>query len=86
MGFLGVAKMSKRIGVGCYGANVIIGITGGLKGLLTQTMPWIWCLAYQLELELKDALIEYAVCLQVDEMLFRIYYLHEKATKICRVK
>ena len=30
---------SKLIGVGCDGANVNMGTTGGLKGLHTETMP-----------------------------------------------
>ena len=42
MGCLGVAKWeSKLIGVGCDGANVNMGTTGGMRGLLTQTMSWI---------------------------------------------
>ena len=43
-------RESKLIGVGCDGANVNMGTTGGLKGLLTETMPWVvvfWCLAHR---------------------------------------
>ena len=60
MDFVGVANWeSKLIGVGCDGANVNMGTTGGLKGLITATMPWVvvfWCLAHRLELALRDAL------------------------------
>ena len=86
MGFVGVANWeSKLIGVGCDGANVNLGTTGGLKGLLTQTMPWVvvfWCLVHRLELALRDALRQ-TIFVQVDEMLLRAYYLYEKAPKKC---
>ena len=37
MGYVGVANSeSKLIGVGCDGANINLGTTGGLKGLLTE--------------------------------------------------
>ncbi len=48
---------TKMIGFGCDGTNANIA-DGGLKGLLTETLPWVvvfWCLA-RLELALKDAL------------------------------
>ena len=86
MGFVGVANWeTKLIGVGCDGANVNMGTTGGLKGLLTETMPWVvvfWCLAHRLELALKDALKQ-TFFARVDEMLLRAYYLYEKAPKKC---
>lgn len=42
IGFLGVSNWeSKLIGVGCDGASVNMGIRSGLKGLLTEAMPWI---------------------------------------------
>ena len=60
MSYVGVANWeSKLIDVGCDGANVNMGTTGGLKGVLTETMPWVvvfWCLARRLELALRDAL------------------------------
>lgn len=62
-----------------------MGTTGGLKGLLTETMPWIvvfWCLAHRLELALKDAL-KSTLFVQVDELLLRLYYLYEKSPKKC---
>ena len=86
MGFVGVSNWeSKLIGVGYDGANVNMGTTGGLKGLLRETMPWVvvfWCLAHRLELALKDALRQ-IFFVQVDEMLLRAYYLYEKAPKKC---
>lgn len=40
MGFVGVANWeSKMVGMGCDGANVNMGTTGGLKGLITATIP-----------------------------------------------
>ena len=66
MDFVGVANWeSKLIGVGCDGANVNMGTTGGLKGLITATMPWVvvfWCLAHRLELALRDALKQTFLC------------------------
>jgi len=62
-----------------------MGTTGGLKGLLTETMPWIvvfWCLAHRLELALKDA-SKSTLFVQVDELLLRLYYLYEKSPKKC---
>ncbi len=86
MGFLGVANWEhKLIGMGCDGASVNLGSTSGLKGLLTEAMPWIvvfWCLAHRLELALKDALKD-TFFMQVDEMLLRIYYLYEKSPQKC---
>ena len=81
--YVGVANWeSKLIGVGC---DVNMGTTGGLKGLLTETMPWVvlfWCLAHRLELALRDALRQ-TYFVQVDEMLLRAFYLYEKAPKKC---
>ena len=86
MGFLGVANWEhKLIGMGCDGASVNMGSTSGLKGLLTEAMPWIvvfWCLAHRLELALKDAL-KNTFFAQVDEMLLRIYYLYKNSPKKC---
>jgi hypothetical protein len=86
MGFVGVSNWeSKLIGVGCDGTNVNMGTTGGLKGLLRETMPWVvvfWCMAHRLELVLKDTLRQ-TFFVQVDEMLLRAYYLYEKAPKKC---
>lgn len=69
MGFLAVANWEhKLIGMGCDGAS---GSASGLKGLLTEAMPWIvvfWCLAHRLELALKDAL-KNTFFAQVDDML-----------------
>lgn len=47
------------VSMGCDGANVNMGATGGVKALLVKEMPWIvvfWCLADRLELAIKDAL------------------------------
>lgn len=43
---------TKMVGFGCDGATANIA-EGGLKGILTQEVPWIlmfWCLAHRLEL------------------------------------
>ena len=86
MGFMGVTNWeSKLIGMGCDGASVNMGHRSGLKGLLTEAMPWItvfWCLAHRLELALADAL-KGTLFSQVDKMLLRVYYLYEKAPKKC---
>ena len=86
MGYMGVANWeSKVIGVGCDGANVNMGSTGGLKALLRKEMPWVvvfWCLAHRLELALKDAL-KNTLFTQVDEMLLGAYYLYENSPKKC---
>ena len=74
----------KLIGFGCDGTSVNMCATSGLKGLLTQSVPWIavfWCLAHRLELALKDALKHTQF---MDEMMLRAYYLYEKAPKKCR--
>jgi hypothetical protein len=79
MGFVGVSNWeSKLIGMGCDVANVnMAGTTGDLKGLLSETMPWVvvfWCMAHRLELVLKDTLRQ-TFFVQVDEMLLRAYYI-----------
>ena len=46
------------VGGGTDGAAVNVAGTGGLKGQLTEALPWIywsWCYAHRLELAFRDA-------------------------------
>jgi len=72
------------IGLGCDGANVNVG-DEGLRGKLEVDRPWLttWCMAYRLELALKDAL-KATFFHEIDEMLIQIYYLYTKSSKKCR--
>ena len=48
------------VGGGTDGTAVNIAETNGLKGQLTQTLPWMfwsWCYAHHLELACRDAFI-----------------------------
>ena len=61
-------------------------VQGGLKGLLTHEMPWVfvfWCLAHRLELSVKDAL-KPTFFAMVEELLLGLYYIYEKSPKKCR--
>ena len=75
----------RLVGIATDGASA--NIAGrGLKGLIEQKLPWIfwmWCLAHQMELAIKDALTGTAFDV-LDEMLLRLYYLYEKSPKKCR--
>ena len=44
---------------------------------------WMWCLAHQLELAIKDALTG-TVFDHIDDMLTRLFYLYSKSPKKCR--
>ena len=72
----------KLIGFGCDGTSVNIAASG-LRGYLEQSVLWVivfWCLAHRLELSLKDTLgATLFSC--IDNMLMRVYYLHEKSPK-----
>ena len=72
----------KLIGFGCDGTSVNIA-ERGLIMYLQDVAPWIevfWCLAYRLELALKDAL-KSMLFKSVDKMLLQVYYLYEKSPK-----
>lgn len=76
---------SKLIGFGCDGANVNIA-AGGLRGYLTQSVPWIvvtWYFAHRLELALKDALKD-SLFSTIDKMLLRVYRVYHYSPKKCR--
>ncbi len=70
------------MGIATDGAAVNIA-RSGLKGLVEYQLPWIfwmWCLAHQMELAIKDALTNTSFC-DIDDMLMRLYYLYEKSPK-----
>ena len=57
---LGIEEISaehckKLVGIGTDGASANIAACG-LKGLVEQHVPWMWCIAHHLELAVKDAL------------------------------
>ena len=60
----------------------------GLKGYVEQVVPWVGfflCLAYHLELLLKEAL-NGTLFSTTDEMLMRVYYLyHRSPTMSCEL-
>jgi len=76
----------KLIGFAGDGATVNRGEREGVIALLKRDHPWIiyvWCVAHQLELALKDALK--GTCFDsVDEVLLRLYYLYENSPKKLR--
>ena len=70
------------VGFGSDGASVNIG-AHGLKGYIEKAVPWVlvfWCLAYLLEIALKDSL-KGTLFSEIDEMLLRLYFLYEKSPK-----
>lgn len=72
----------KLVGIATDGASANIA-GDGLKGLVEQRLPWIfwmWCLAHQMELAIKDALRRTAFD-TIDKRLLRLYYLYEKSPK-----
>ena len=79
------AENCKRlIGIGTDGVSANVA-AAGLKGLLENKISWVlwmWCLAHQVELALKDALKHTAFGL-VEDMLTRLYYIYEKSPKKC---
>jgi len=49
----------KMIGLACDGTNANVGSRSGLNSHFKKDIPWLivsWCLAYRLELSVKDAL------------------------------
>ena len=76
----------KLVGVGTDSAASNIAASG-LKGLIERCIGWVfwmWCLAHQLELAVKDAIK--GTCLNmINEMLLRLYYLYNKSPKKCQV-
>ncbi len=79
---LDISSCSKLVGIATDGAAVNIA-RSGLKGLVEDQLPWIfwmWCLAHQMELAIKDALTNTSFC-DINDMLMRLYYLYEKSPK-----
>jgi len=71
------------VGGGTDGAAVNIAETNGLKGQLTQALPWIfwsWCYAHRLELACRDAFTS-PLFSAIEDLLLRLYYLYEKSPK-----
>jgi len=55
---LGAENFPVLVGGGTDGAAVNVTGSGGLKGKLMQSLPWIywsWCYAHRLELACRDA-------------------------------
>ena len=78
-------QCKKLVGFGTDGAAANIS-KNGLKGLIEIEHNWIfwmWCLAYRLELSVRDCLTA-TVFDTIDEMLLKLYYLYEKSPKKCR--
>ena len=76
---------SKLIGFGCNGANFNMG-DNGVKELIQSDRPWVvtvWCFAHRLELAIKDAL-KSTYFSDVDDFLWRVYYLYSKSPKKCK--
>ena len=72
---------SKLVGLGADSASVNSGNKSGVKTLLQAQSPWLLfqcCIAYCLELVLRDALKE-TYFKEVDQMLIGLYYLYHKA-------
>ena len=83
---LGVKNFPVLVGGGTDGAAVNVAGTGGLKGQLTQALPWIywsWCYAHRLELACRDAFIS-PLFSAIENLLLRLYYLYEKSPKKSR--
>ena len=77
---LDVDNCNKLVGIATDGASANIA-RGGLKGSVEDRLPWIfwmWCLAHQMELAIKDALTDTSFS-DIDDMLMRLYYLYEKS-------
>ena len=59
----------------------------GLKGLIEERLPWIfwsWCMAYKLELAIRDAFKGTMLDL-IDEILLRLYmFIYENSSKKCQ--
>lgn len=87
---LGISKISaekcqKLVGISTDGASANIAASG-LKGLVeghSGWVLWVWCMAHQLELAVKDAPKGTAFYL-IDDLLLKLYYLYEKSPKKCR--
>ena len=88
LAYMGVTPLEwqcKMIGLGCDGTNANIGSRNGLKGYLTEDIPWFivsCCLAHRLELSVKDALKD-TFLKEIDELLLQVYYVYEKSPKKC---
>ena len=82
---LDASTCRKLVGVGTDKASANISVRG-LKGLVECKLEWIcwmWCLAHQLELAIKDALTG-TVFDNVDNMLTCLFYMYNKSAKKCR--
>ena len=76
----------KLVGFPADGASVNRGEKEGVILILKGRQPWViyvWCVAHCLELSLKDGL-QGTVFHDVDEVLLRLYYLHENSPKKLR--
>ena len=83
LGILPDELYSNLIGFGADGASVNSGNKNVVRALLEQSAPWLvytWCIAVKLEPALKDGLNGTAFQ-KVDEMLNKLYFLHNKSPK-----
>jgi len=80
---LGVHGFPFLVDCGTDGASVNVVDQNGMKGKLEDSLPWMhwaWCYAHRLELGCNDAFSS-QVFRDIDGMLLRLYYLHEKSPK-----
>ena len=86
IGIEGIDTSKKMIGFTSDGAAVNWGDKHSVKTILREESEWlvfVWCIAHHLELALSDALKD-TMFKDIDEMLWRIYYLYQKAPKKLR--
>ena len=75
-----------HVGLGGDGCSTYRGEKGGINGILKKEFPWflfVWCIAYHLELALKDALSS-TYFKEIDDCLLKLCYLYEKSPKRLR--
>ena len=83
---LGVSGRPVLVSGGSDGATVNIADSGGLKGMMQRSLPWIhwsWCYAHRLELACKNV-FQSPLYTLIQEMLLRLYYLYERSPKKSR--
>ena len=83
---LGVEGKPVLVGGGTDGASVNVAEQNGMRGMMQDAHPWLlwsWCFAHRLELACKNALSS-TLFKGIEEMLLRLYYVHEKSPKKTR--
>ena len=83
---LSACDLPVLVGCGSDGASVNLSDQNGMRGKLQAALPWLywaWCYSHRLELACKDAFSSHLFH-DIDDMLFRLYYLYEKSPRKCR--